>query len=422
MARTVRNSSLESRTARARLEPRSKPYWQALEDGAHLGYVCKAGVPGAWLARFYIGAQHYEQERLAPADDYADADGVVVLSFRQAQAKARTRLIERAHAGAPAPGAFTVRDACEAYLAELAAHGKTAADTRTQFEALIYPVLGDIKVAALTADQLRSWQNDLAQTPARVRTAPGQPQQYRKDNGDPEASRRRRSSTNRVRTNLVAALNFAFENGKVASDTAWRKTKPFEGVTSARVRYLTVAEAKRLINAADPDFRLLVQAALQTGCRYGEAIRLQAQDFNPDAGTLAIRISKSGKSRHVVLTDEGREFFSGLTAGRPGGELMLRHDDGAPWLKSHQDLRMKAACKRAGIEPPVGFHTLRHTWASLSVMAGVPLMVVAKNLGHRDTRMCELHYSHLAPSYITDAIRAGAPRFGLTPTNVKTLI
>ena len=40
-----------------------------------------------------------------------------------------------------------------------------------------------------------------------------------------------------------------------------------------------------------------------------------------------------------------------------------------------------------------------------------PLMVVAKNLGHADTRMVERHYGHLAPSYVADAIRAGAPRF-----------
>jgi integrase len=46
---------------------------------------------------------------------------------------------------------------------------------------------------------------------------------------------------------------------------------------------------------------------------------------------------------------------------------------------------------------------------------GVPLLVVAKNLGHSDKRMVEKHYGHLAPSYIADAIRAGAPRFGLQP-------
>jgi integrase len=61
--------------------------------------------------------------------------------------------------------------------------------------------------------------------------------------------------------------------------------------------------------------------------------------------------------------------------------------------------------------PRVSFHILRHTWASLAVVAGVPLLVVAKNLGHADTRMVEKHHGHLAPSFIVDAIRAGAPRF-----------
>jgi integrase len=67
----------------------------------------------------------------------------------------------------------------------------------------------------------------------------------------------------------------------------------------------------------------------------------------------------------------------------------------------------------ARIDPPISFHALRHTWASHAVMNRVPLLVVAKNLGHADTRMVEKHYGHLAPSYIAEAIRAGAPRFGM---------
>jgi hypothetical protein len=54
-------------------------------------------------------------------------------------------------------------------------------------------------------------------------------------------------------------------------------------------------------------------------------------------------------------------------------------------------------------------------------MNGVPLLVVAKNLGHADTRMVEKHYGHLAPSYVADAIRAGAPRFG-SPTKSKNVV
>jgi hypothetical protein len=46
-------------------------------------------------------------------------------------------------------------------------------------------------------------------------------------------------------------------------------------------------------------------------------------------------------------------------------------------------------------------------------MAGGPLMVVARNLGHSDTRMVERFYGHLEPSFIADAIRATAPRFDI---------
>jgi integrase len=80
---------------------------------------------------------------------------------------------------------------------------------------------------------------------------------------------------------------------------------------------------------------------------------------------------------------------------------------------------MKAACERAKIDPPIGFHGLRHSWASLSVMNGAELMVVAKNLGHSDTRMVEKHYGHLADGYVKRRIRETAPSFGMVkPSNV----
>jgi integrase len=187
------------------------------------------------------------------------------------------------------------------------------------------------------------------------------------------------------------------------------------------VRYLNLAEAQRLLNACDADFRPLVRAALETGCRYSELARLEVQDFNPDAGTIAIRKSKGGKPRHVILTPEGADFFQHHCAGRTGSEVMFRHADGSRWNTSEQSRPMKEACEHGKITPRLSFHILRHSWASLAVMAGVPLLVVAKNLGHADTRMVEKHYGHLAPSYIADAIRAGAPRFGDTPSTIVPL-
>ena len=75
---------------------------------------------------------------------------------------------------------------------------------------------------------------------------------------------------------------------------------------------------------------------------------------------------------------------------------------------------MQEACERAKIVR-VNFHALRHTWASLAAMSGMPLMVIARNLGHVDTRMVEKHYGHLTPSYVADPVRAHAPRFGFKP-------
>jgi len=154
--------------------------------------------------------------------------------------------------------------------------------------------------------------------------------------------------------------------------------------------------------------------------RYSELARLEVQDFNPDAGTLTVRRSKSGKSRHVMLTDEGATLFASWCAGRAGTELIFRTARGGPWTRSLQAEPMGEAVRAAKIKPPISFHGLRHTWASLAVMNGTPLMIVARNLGHRDTRMCELHYADLAPGHVRDAIHLGAPVFGLQPDPTVT--
>jgi integrase len=189
--------------------------------------------------------------------------------------------------------------------------------------------------------------------------------------------------------------------------------KPFRSVNVARAQWLDVAQAQRLVNAAIGNFKPLVRAALETGCRYSELTRLEIADYNAVAGTLTIRRSKSGKPRHVILTAEGADFFRAHCAGQRHDRLMLPRADGNPWGKSEQARPMRAACRRAGIVPPVSFHALRHSWASLSIMAGMPLMIVARNLGHADTRMVERHYGHLAQDFVTEAIREHGPRFGL---------
>jgi integrase len=74
---------------------------------------------------------------------------------------------------------------------------------------------------------------------------------------------------------------------------------------------------------------------------------------------------------------------------------------------------MREACRRANIKPEISFHVLRHTHASALAIKGVPMGVIAEQLGHADTRMTEKHYAHLAPSYVADTIRAHFPTLGI---------
>lgn len=221
-------------------------------------------------------------------------------------------------------------------------------------------------------------------------------------------------------TLLKAALNFAWKRGKANSDEAWRRVKPFREADAARVRYLSSDEVTRLVNACQGPFRDLVQGALFTGARYGELVRFRASDFNPDAGTLTVRTSKSGKARHIVLTAEGVAFCAAIMAGKLGEDLIFARDNGLPWGPSHQQRPLTEACRRAAINPAANFHSLRHTYASHLAMRRVPLPVLATNLGHSDTRMVEKHYGHLAPSFVADAIRAAGLGYEvpMSPLNV----
>jgi len=139
---------------------------------------------------------------------------------------------------------------------------------------------------------------------------------------------------------------------------------------------------------------------------------MQVSDFNPDVGIVTVHTSKAGKPRHVVLTDEGRNLFLGLTAGKLAGDLIFIRIDGG-WGKSHQLRPTVDACKRAGIKPAISFHVLRHTHGSMLAMRGVPMGVIAEQLGHADTRMTEKHYAHLAPNYVANTIRAHFPTLGI---------
>jgi integrase len=428
MVRTVRDAKLDTRAARLRLRIRPEPYWRTLEKGMALGYRRRANG-GTWLARRWAATGRYVEHKIATADDLQDAEGVAVLDFGQAQQAARDwwrAELRREEGHDTRTDPLTVNDAIMDYLKALEGRGgRSVYHARRAAETHILPALGSVQVAKLTAKRIEDWHHGLAEKPALARSSkkPGKKRNHRKTDKSADGIRKRRATANRILTVLKAALNRAWNAGHVSTDNAWRRVKPFKGVETARVRYLSAAECIRLVNASEPSFRNLMRGALLTGCRYSELTNMQVTDFNADAGIVTVRQSKAGKPRHVVLTEEGQGFFATLVAGKGGGsDPIFTRADGGAWRKSHQLRPMLEACERAKVKPAVSFHVLRHTHGSTLAMGGVPMGVIAEQLGHADTRMTAKHYAHLAPSYVAATIRAHFPTLGITgDTTVTTM-
>jgi integrase len=418
MARKVADARLESRTSRQPLENRNAPYWMRVSAGLAVGYR-KGKRGGSWLVKLYDKETSKRfQHRLAIADDILDANGIDILSFDQAQEKARKwrekkrRLLDGIEEEQNAT--FAVRDAIELYLADYQVRsGKALGSMESNINAHILPALGNIEVSRLTRRRIKDWHRGLAESPARLRTKLGDKQQYRELTNDPEFFRKRKCTANKILTILKAALNHARNEGQVADDEAWVSVKPFKDVESAKVRYLSDGESTRLVNACPPDLRAMVTAALLTGARYGELSRLTVNDFDPENGKLYVAFSKSGKDRYIVLSDEGRSFFSRVIAGKNGIDLIFLRAGGGAWGRAHQHRPLKESCKAAKIEPTIGFHILRHTYGSRLAMRSAPMAVIAAQLGHVDTRVTEKHYAHLGPSYVTNTVRAAFDEIGL---------
>jgi integrase len=420
MPRTSSNPRTVNRTVRAKLSIRRDPYWHLIAEGQHIGYR-KGAQGGTWIARLYDPTKGRRFHALGVADDTVEADGVRVLSFSQAQEAARRWFAElgRADAGDVLTGPYTVRQAMDDYLADRERIKRKPLDrTRAIIHAHIVPSLGHIDVSKLTHGKVKAWRDSIAEAPPRVRTRKDAEQAYRDiEANDPDAMRKRQATANRILTVLKAALNYAHENRRVSSKAAWEAVKPFREVDLPKVRFLTPDEVTALINACEADFQTLVKAALLTGCRYGELTAMSVDAFNPDNETIFVEKSKNGKARHVALNGEGVAFFSHATKHRAPSERMFLRANGRQWKTSEQKRPMDKACSDAKVGC-VTFHILRHTYASLAVMNGVPIAVVAEQLGHKDTRITERHYAHLCRSYKQEIIRANLPSFGFMTVKV----
>ena len=404
MAQTARDSKLETRTARLRL-PLGKRHFKSIGKGLTLIYRRTGEGFGTWTAKLALPGGKYTLRTLGGADDYQEGNGADVLNFRQAHDRVRALANEaKANDGILIKPA-SVAEAAERYLAWYRENRRAVRETEHAINAHILPALGDKQLSALTTAHIRSWLEQLAAKPARVRsTRSAKTPKYRAAPKTPDEKRARRSTANRLLNVLKAILNRAFRDGQVADDTAWRKVKPFPKADEPRIRFLSDAEAVRLVNACPADLRALVRAALLTGARFGELVELRVHDVNLRTAQVYVAQSKSGRPRHIPVNDEGVALFRQRATGKTGEQRLFVRAKGQTWGKNHHVRPLIEACRVAKIQPAIAFHELRHTYASHLAQAGVDLLTISKLLGHADTRMTSTHYAHLADKTLAAAV------------------
>lgn len=210
-------------------------------------------------------------------------------------------------------------------------------------------------------------------------------------------------------------MNVALRHLKVAFAWAHRKgyvkTNPAAQVKLTRVprnthlRYLNEAEIQKLREAIgdDTDLRRVVDFALWTGLRRDEIVHLQWSDVDMERRTITVQNkedfrTKSGRSRVVPVNPQLSAVLTEMQAAPHSADDTVFNVN---YWTLGQDFRK--AVKRAGFDGHVSLHTLRHTFASHLIMAGVDIRSVQEMLGHHDVSVTMI-YSHLSPGHLAKTV------------------
>ncbi|MFO0617231.1 MAG: site-specific integrase [Polyangiaceae bacterium] len=183
-------------------------------------------------------------------------------------------------------------------------------------------------------------------------------------------------------------------------------------VPTPEITFLSPDEATRLAAAMPtPFWRAFVTLLVTTGLRFGEAAALTWKDVNLDDPNPCIHVAravnrsvidetKTGRRRVVPLIPATVEALLALDRSR---EQLFTREDGSFMRPDHVAPILHRACRDAGIKR-IGWHALRHTFATTLVSRGAPLRIVQELLGHTTIQMT-CRYAHAAPSTLREYMR-----------------
>ena len=196
-------------------------------------------------------------------------------------------------------------------------------------------------------------------------------------------------------TAIRRAFNWAMRNAGVPHNPVLHMDRP---TANARTETITLAEFKAILRATkDRQFRQFLIFCWDCGCRPQEAKQLAGRhaDLEHRRCVLPASEAKGGRKARVLYLSTERAVRA-VRRGM-GKDRIFLNRRGLPWTAG------AVKCRFQRLEAVLGkrYHqySLRHTWITRKLVAGVDSHVVATLAGHADTKMLDKVYSHVSEDY-----------------------
>lgn len=279
------------------------------------------------------------------------------------------------------------------YLADwLRGHRGTRPTTARNYEANIrlhvLPILGGIPLARLQPADIRRLVDDM------------------------ERRRKRPGTIHKAVNVLGIALNAAVRERSIPENPAKHVRLPRLDVEP--VRAVTYQQADAIREAVRGHWtEYLVRLLLGSGMRLGEAIGLDQADLELDQSFVRVRVSKTHVRPIRITTDATLALRQALVAApRRGPNEPVFYAPGKPRERMRGSSVSHALPRLLGDAglPALSPHKLRHATATIMLADGVPMRVIADQLGHRNPAVTSRIYAHVSTEQLVDAVGSLEPR------------
>ena len=175
---------------------------------------------------------------------------------------------------------------------------------------------------------------------------------------------------------------------------------------------LSVAEVGQILGYVRRiKYRVCLGTLYSCGLRLKEGLHLQVADIDSDRLQIHVRHGKGGKDRYVPLPEVTLKMLRQYWVTHRHPEWLFPASNFKGWMATEPmnpsgvQKAFRAACKESGLQKHATVHTLRHSWATHMLEAGVNLRIIQAYLGHCSPNTTAI-YTHLTRKAEVPAVTA----------------